>query len=130
MDAVVGEDGHHFHAVTVEDRPGRIPDAVVFHGGLGTKTPAQKGQVKAKILICNGADDKFVPANQIEAFKKEMKDAEVDMTFKSYPGAIHSFTNPAATKIGKKFKMPVAYNKKADKQSWEDMKKFLKDVLK
>jgi hypothetical protein len=35
---------------------------------------------------------------------------------------VHSFTNPEATEIGKKFKMPLAYNAKADKESWADMR--------
>jgi len=47
----------------------------------------------------------------------------------NYPGAVHSFTNPEATEIGKKFKMPVAYNAKADKESWADMKQFLKEIF-
>jgi dienelactone hydrolase len=38
---------------------------------------------------------------------------------------LHAFTNPQADEIGKKFKMPVAYNADADRQSWEEMKNFL-----
>ena len=30
---------------------------------------------------------------------------------------------------GKKFKMPVAYNAKADKESWADMQHFLKEIF-
>ena len=32
-----------------------------FHGGLSTDAPAKPGAVKAKVLVLNGADDKFVP---------------------------------------------------------------------
>jgi dienelactone hydrolase len=99
-----------------------------FHGSLGTSNPAQPGMVKAAMLVCNGADDPFTTAEQIEQFKKEMADAKVDLTFKSYPGAKHSFTNPEADVFGKQFSMPLAYNEAADKASWEDMKAFFKKI--
>jgi len=99
-----------------------------FHGSLGTANPAQPGTVKAAMLVCNGADDPFTTAEQIDQFKKEMADAKVDFTFKSYPGAKHSFTNPDADVYGKQFNMPLAYNEAADKASWEDMKVFFKKI--
>jgi dienelactone hydrolase len=101
-----------------------------FHGSLAPVKPAEPGMVKAKIIVFNGADDKFVPAEQIEAFKKEMTDAKVDFRIINYPGAIHSFTNPDATALGKKFNLPLGYNAAADKQSWEEMKKFLDTIFK
>jgi dienelactone hydrolase len=102
-------------------------DAVVsFHGSLGTNNPAKKGKVKARVLVANGKADPFVKPEQIAAFKNEMKDARVKLTFVQYEGAKHAFTNPDATEYGKKFKIPLAYNKKADKKSWAEMKHFLK----
>ena len=67
-----------------------------FHGSLTAVKPAQPGSVKAKILVLHGGDDKFITPEQIEAFKREMKSAGVDFQFISYPGAVHSFTNPDA----------------------------------
>ena len=111
-------------------RRGLDLDAVVsFHGSLGTQSPAQPGKVKAKVLVCNGEADPFVKPEEITAFKQEMKNAKVDFKFKSYPDAKHSFTNPAATENGKKFDLPLAYNEAADKQSWADMKAFLKQAF-
>lgn len=100
-----------------------------FHGGLSAVKPAQPGTVKAKILVCNGADDKFITAEQIAAFKEEAKKAGADLKFINYPGAVHSFTNPDATETGKKFNMAVAYNAKADKESWEELRGFLEGVF-
>ena len=82
--------------------------------------------MKARVLVCNGADDKFVSAEVIKEFKAEMKSAGVDYKFIDYPGAVHSFTNPEATALGKKFGIPLAYNEKADKASWEEMKAWLR----
>ena len=101
-----------------------------FHGGLNAVKPAQQGGVKAKILVLHGADDKFVTPEQIGAFKQEMKNAGADFRFISYPGAIHSFTNPDADEYAKKFNLPLGYNAEADKKSWEELKKFLEKIFK
>lgn len=100
-----------------------------FHGSLGAVKPAQKGFVKAKILVLHGAEDKFVKPEQIEAFNKEMSEAGVDYQFISYPGAVHSFTSPDADALGKKFNLPLAYNADADKKSWDELKMFLKMIF-
>ncbi len=105
-----------------------IKGVVSFHGNLTAVKPAQPGSVRAKILVLNGGADKFITPEQIEAFKQEMKAAGADFQFISYPGALHSFTNPDATGLGKNFNMPIAYNAKADKESWSEMKKFLATI--
>jgi dienelactone hydrolase len=101
-----------------------------FHGSLNAVKPAQAGNVKAKILVLHGGDDKFIPNEQIEAFKQEMKSAGADFQFISYPGAVHSFTNTEADALGKKFNMPIAYNADADRKSWDELKKFLSTIFK
>jgi dienelactone hydrolase len=106
-------------------------DAVAsFHGGLQTENPAETGNIKGRLLICNGADDPMTTPTQIEAFKKEMSDAGVDYKFINYPGAMHSFTNPIADSVGKKFNMPLAYNKEADEKSWAEMQTLFNEVFK
>ena len=100
-----------------------------FHGNLTAVKPAESGMVKAKIIVFNGADDKFTTPEQIEAFKKEMTDAKVDFQFINYPGAVHSFTNPDATALGKKFNLSLAYNGNADRKSWSAMKDFFAAIF-
>jgi len=107
-----------------------LKGVVSFHGGLAAIKPAQAGSVKAKILVLNGGADKFTTPEQIEAFKGEMKAAGANFQFISYSGAMHSFTNPEATELGKKFNMPIAYNAKADRESWNEMKEFLNTLFK
>lgn len=107
-----------------------LKGVVSFHGSLGAVKPAEPGMIKSKIRVYTGADDKFVPLESVAAFEKEMIDAKADFQVISYPGAVHAFTNPEATKLGKKFKLPLAYNAKADKESWEEMKKFFDANLK
>jgi dienelactone hydrolase len=107
-----------------------LKGVVSFHGDLAAVKPAQPGGVKAKVLVLTGGADKFVTPQQVEAFKQEMKAAGADFRVISYPGALHSFTNPEATELGKKFNMPIAYNARADKESWNEMKRFLNAILK
>jgi len=106
-----------------------LKGVVSFHGGLTAVKPAQAGSVKAKILVLNGGADKFITPEEIEAFKQEMTAAGAAFQFISYPGALHSFTNPEATELGKKFNMPIAYNAKADEESWNEMKKFMTTIF-
>ena len=111
-------------------RIGTDLDAVAsFHGSLQPIKPAEPGNVKAFLLVCNGADDPFVPQEQVDNFKSEMDSAGVDYKFINYEGALHSFTNPIADSVGKKFDMPLAYNEKADKDSWNEMKKLFNDIF-
>ena len=102
---------------------------VSFHGSLGTDRPAKPGATSARVLVCHGAEDPFVPVEQIEAFKKEMEDAGVHYMLKLYEGAKHSFTNPDADKFGEEFGLPLAYSKDADDASWADMQKFLRSLF-
>jgi len=71
--------------------------------------------------VCHGADDPFVSAAEVAAFKKEMDDAKVKYQFIAYPAAVHSFTNPDVDRHGME---GAKYNAAADKKSWEDMKAF------
>lgn len=104
-----------------------ILGAVSFHGGLKSKEKINTDRIK--ILVLNGADDKNISEEEIEDFMTEMKNAEVDLTFISYPKALHSFTNPEATQIGRRFNMNIAYNEEADKASWKEMKNFFKEIF-
>jgi dienelactone hydrolase len=103
-----------------------VRGVVSFHGGLATKLPAAAGQVKAKVLVCNGADDPFVPPAQLAAFNDEMTKAGVDWQVLNFGGTVHSFTNPDAAAIGAP---GIAYNKAADVRSWQAMSSFFAEIF-
>jgi dienelactone hydrolase len=100
-----------------------LAGTVSFHGGLSTPNLLDAKNIKAPVLALHGADDPWVPKTEVDTFKKEMKDANVDLTFVSYPKAVHAFTNPGAGSDNSK---GAAYNAEADKKSWVEFKKFLK----
>ncbi len=106
-----------------------IDGVVSFHGSLKTSNPAQKGVIKAKVRVFNGAADPFVKSEDISAFKEEMNAAEVDYQFVNYPDVKHSFTSIKADENGKRFNLPLAYDKAADEDSWEQMSSFFREIF-
>lgn len=105
-----------------------LKGVVSFHGGLAG-VMAEPGVLKARILVCHGEADPLVSAADIKSFRENLDAVKADYRFIAYPGATHAFTNPNATAIGEKYKMPVAYQKEADTKSWEAMRKFLAETL-
>ena len=102
---------------------------VSFHGSLGTKQPAAPGAVKSRLLVFTGNEDPFAPPEVVKSFEDEMQAAGADLQIIGYPGARHSFTNPQADMFAKQFGMPLAYNKKADEDSWQRMQVFLNNIF-
>ncbi len=103
-----------------------VAGVVSFHGGLDSPKPEDGKNIKAKLLICHGADDPFVPAKDIDAMIKEFNLAKVDWQMVSYSGAVHSFTQPMA---GNDNARGAAYNEKADKRSWQAMQSFFAELF-
>jgi dienelactone hydrolase len=121
--------GYCFGGTTVLElaRSGaNIPGVVSFHGGLDTPNPGDAKNIKAKVLVLTGGDDRFVPPAQRLAFENEMRGGGVDWQMIIYGGAVHSFTNPAS---GSDPSTGVAYNEKADRRSWEAMKQFFAEIF-
>ena len=104
-----------------------IAGVVSFHGGLDSPDPASGKNIKCKVLVCTGADDRAVPPAQIAAFEDEMRQARVDYQVNIYGGAVHAFTNPAS---GNDPSPNVAYNADADRRSWRAMKDFFAEIFK
>ncbi len=99
---------------------------VSFHGGLGRDTARVIEPINAKVLVCHGADDFFVPDVQIKSFQNEMRKAKADWEMIYYANAVHAFTDKAAGSDNSK---GTAYNEKAATRSWTRMLEFLKEVF-
>jgi len=102
---------------------------VVFHGGVAGPYSVKEGDIKAELLVMIGADDPFIPAEQVAAFEEEMKAAKVRYELIRYPGVKHSFTSPDADRFGKEFNLPMAYDAEADRDSWKRMKELFRRVF-
>jgi dienelactone hydrolase len=103
-----------------------LAGVVSFPGGLQTMAPAQPGAVKAKILVCTGADDPMIPPEQRTAFESEMRNAGADWQLNAYGNTVHSFTNKQADGS----MMPaIKYNKQTDERSWVAMRNFFGEIF-
>jgi dienelactone hydrolase len=108
-----------------------LAGVVGFHASLGLNTPAPApGTVKAKILVLNGADDPFVKKEEYAKFKGDLDAAKADYRVIEYPGAVHAFTNPEATALGKKFNLPLRYDPKVTNEAEAEATRFFADVFK
>lgn len=100
-----------------------VRGVVSFHGALSTPLPASK--IDAKVLVLHGAEDGHVNP-ELPGFEDEMRKAKADWQLVKYGGAVHSFTVKEA---GNDPSKGAAYDEKADKRSWEDMKDFLAELF-
>jgi dienelactone hydrolase len=126
---LIGAMGYCFGGGTVLElaRSGEpLAGVVSFHGSLETPNPGDAKNIKGRILVLHGADDPFVQAKDVQAFQDEMRKANVDWEFVAYGGAVHAFTQKGA---GNDPSKGAAYNKEADERSFEEMKRFWKDVF-
>ena len=107
-------------------RGGADLKAVVgFHSGLATSRPEDAVNIRGSVLVCIGADDPLVPAEQRAAFEEEMRAAGVDWRLELHGGAVHSFTNPAADGAHG----PIRYDARADARSWRSMRDLFDEAF-
>ncbi|MEJ8568104.1 dienelactone hydrolase family protein [Wenzhouxiangellaceae bacterium CH-27] len=113
-------------------RYGADLDAVAsFHGSLplAVAPDGEGAPVTARVVAYNGEADPFVPQEAIDAFQREMEVAGADYQFINMPGAVHGFSNPAATDNGEKFGLPLKYDALADESSWAHMRLLLQTAF-
>lgn len=103
-----------------------VKAVVSFHGGLDSPADRPVTPIAAKVLVCHGADDPFVPAKDVAAFQEEMRKAKADYAFIAYAGAVHAFTQKAA---GSDPSKGAAYQEAAARRSWDHMKLFLHEAF-
>ena len=98
---------------------------VSFHGVLTTAAPAPAGAIKARILVCTGAEDPLVPDDQVTKFEDEMRAAKVaDWQVMGFGNTLHGFTNPEADGS---IMASALYNESADRRSWAAMKSLFEE---
>ena len=110
-------------------RSGAALRAVVgFHSGLGTAAPRTDARaIRARVLVCIGADDPMIDAEQRTGFEAEMREAGVDWQMHLYGGTVHSFTNPEAARRN----MPdaIRYSPESDRRSWASLTELFSETL-
>ncbi len=115
-------------ALTMANSGADLDAVAAFHSGVALPVMPNK-ELKARVLVCNGADDPFVSAASITTFKTSMDSIGAKYEYIAYPGVKHSYTSKEADANGEKFKLPLAYNADADQKSWESLQQLLKEVF-
>lgn len=103
-----------------------IKAAVSFHGALPVPDTTLDKQITAKILICHGAADSFIPEETIQKVRAAYDQLGVDYQMVYYSGAQHSFTVPGADQRGMK---GIRYDANADRRSWAAMMALFNEVF-
>jgi dienelactone hydrolase len=104
-----------------------IKGVISFHGGLSTANPDDAQNIKTKVLVCHGAVDPFVSAEEFNTFISSINKAGTDYQLISYSNAVHGFSN---INNGNDPSKGLAYNKIADERSWIAMQQFFDEIFK
>ncbi|WP_066969634.1 dienelactone hydrolase family protein [Rhizorhabdus dicambivorans] len=106
---------------------GDIRAAIGIHTPVITASPADAANIKAKILVINGAEDHLVSEAQRAGFEKEMGDAKADWQMHVYGGVTHSFSIPDAAAFGR----PDLnrYDRVAAARAWRSTTDLLEDIF-
>lgn len=95
---------------------------VSFHGGLSTDDPALARNIRAHVLVMNGADDKGTMGDA-DAFMNEMRGSPADWQFVVLGHAVHCFTEVGDDSPGCK------YDARAARRSYRLMHDWLADAF-
>ncbi len=99
---------------------------VTFHAALPVADAEQAKTIKAKILVCHGAADKFVPEEAALKFRAALENAKVDYAMVYLGNATHSFSVKG---IDDKKVPGLSYNAEADHRSWKYMRELFDEVF-
>lgn len=127
VDGRIATVGYCFGGMTVLElaRSGMdLTGVISVHGSLNTPRPAQPGTVKAKILVCHGALDPYVPITQVSGFVQEMNQAGADWQLIIYGGAMHGFTHKHGPALP-----GVSYHAPSDTRSATAIQHFLAELF-
>ena len=65
----------------------------------------------------------------VAAFEEEMAALDLQERVLVFPGVLHAFSNPDATRLGEEFDLPLAYDADADAESWAATLQLFRDAL-
>jgi len=98
---------------------------VSFHGDLASPTlEADSGQIRSKVMVLHGADDPYVPQEDVQAFIAAMRETDVDWQLVQFSNTVHSFTDPLANNPG-----GAMYHPQSSKRAFEMMEELFEETF-
>ena len=101
-----------------------IAAAVSVHGDLKTALPAQRGTIKAALLVAHGAPDPVAPKADRDAFEAEMNAAGAKWQMVVFSGVLHAYTDQGADLPG-----VAGWDEAATRQTYALTHQFLADAF-
>jgi dienelactone hydrolase len=101
-----------------------IHAVVSIHGDLKTSAPANKGEVKAAVLVAHGAPDPVAPKADRDAFEAEMDAAGAKWQMLLFGGILHAYTD-----VGVDIPGVAKYDELATKYTYALTHAFLEDAF-
>ena len=102
-----------------------VKAVTTFHANLSPKSPAEKGKVKAELLVLHGELDSMVSLDDVAKFKAEMFAADVTHEVIVFENAKHGFSNPQADERAQANGVDLGYNAEAEQRSLAAMYELL-----
>jgi dienelactone hydrolase len=101
-----------------------IAAAVAIHPDLVTARAAEKGAIKAKLLVTIGAPDPVAPKEHRDAFEKEMDAAGAKWQIVLFSGVLHAYTDQGADVPG-----IASWDEPATRQTYAMAHQFIADAF-
>src|SRR5271155_1047468 len=101
-----------------------IAAAVSIHGDLRTARAAEKGAVKANLLVTHGAPDPVAPKADRDAFEEEMEAAGAKWQMLVFSGVLHAYTDEGVHIPG-----IAAWNEPATQLTYAPTQRFIADAF-
>lgn len=102
-----------------------IAGVVSVHGLLNAPNEQSKAQIKAKVLVMHGYEDKSVPPDHVLSFANEMNAAKADWQIHMFGNTMHAFTNPKANDPA----AGLVYNPTANFRTWAIVRTFVDEIF-
>jgi dienelactone hydrolase len=97
-----------------------------FHGSFLPELPEDAGRIRAKVLVCHGAEDPLMKKETMETVMAELRRDKVDWQVIYYGNTVHSFTDPEADNRN----IPgLAYNNRTEVRSWSAMRDLFAEIF-
>lgn len=102
-----------------------LKGAISVYGHFDPPPQSLMKEIKAKVLIHHGYNDKIVSQEELKRFESEMNAAKVDWQTHIYGSAMHAFATPGANDP----QLGILYNSTAASRSWFAIYNFLNEIF-
>jgi dienelactone hydrolase len=102
-----------------------IKGAITIYGHFDSPKNCPQQSIKAKICVLHGYNDPISSMSDLILFQQELNNAGIEWQSHIYGNTFHAFATPSANDLIN----GIVYNPLAAKQAWDEVERFLAEVL-